>query len=512
MQQDQLKISPLKAINDLARENKIVAEYQLEKESGPAHAKVYSVRLRLGDKEYVGSDRSIKLAQRAAAQIALNDQTHLLSKDKSDKGINLSKHPTVTLNAWAAQNHIPIQYVLLDQHNVTTPNNISSNFPCIIFYYRLYLGQDLHFDGHDLSHQLARINCAYHALNFIRENEKSILKSLSSIQTQIQSKSPISIMYERAKQLGLSVQIKYNEPLTITYLIGEQYSAMGTGATKNAAKRIAAEQMLEILPLSSEVVKQKHIRKHGSQHKKFIEQKGSVSYSLTGQINPITRLYQIGRARDIKIEFNELENENDDKTFHFHVKFGDDDSADGYGKNKQIAKRSAAENLLSKLNPNLLESIDVATPASLPVGPIKSLLKRDENVNEQHEKKHVHFIEDELVEHEKKTIEHQSSITIKQQLINACQKLNLDIQYDDQLIADNEQCETILTLSKDDRILAKFRAHAPSVIRAQENVSLTAWRNLQQLFNGSIQLPKRKMKKRCRPAQTPIPVEQDNEH
>ncbi|CAF4309513.1 unnamed protein product, partial [Rotaria magnacalcarata] len=423
-----------------------------------------------------------------------------------------SKHPTVTLNAWAAQNHIPIQYVLLDQHSVTTPNNISSNFPCIIFYYRLYLGQDLHFDGHDLSHQLARINCAYHALNFIRENEKSILKSLSSIQTQIQSKSPISIMYERAKQLGLSVQIKYNEPLTITYLIGEQYSAMGTGATKNAAKRIAAEQMLEILPLSSEVVKQKHIRKHGSQHKKFIEQKGSVSYSLTGQINPITRLYQIGRARDIKIEFNELENENDDKTFHFHVKFGDDDSADGYGKNKQIAKRSAAENLLSKLNPNLLESIDVATPASLPVGPIKSLLKRDENVNEQHEKKHVHFIEDELVEHEKKTIEHQSSITIKQQLINACQKLNLDIQYDDQLIADNEQCETILTLSKDDRILAKFRAHAPSVIRAQENVSLTAWRNLQQLFNGSIQLPKRKMKKRCRPAQTPIPVEQDNEH
>ncbi|CAF5073431.1 unnamed protein product, partial [Rotaria socialis] len=64
---------------------------------------------------------------------------------------------------------------------------------------RLYLGQDLHFDGHDLSHQLARINCAYHALNFIRDNEKSILTSLSSLQTQIQSKSPISIMYERAK-------------------------------------------------------------------------------------------------------------------------------------------------------------------------------------------------------------------------------------------------------------------------------------------------------------------------
>ncbi|CAF4971091.1 unnamed protein product, partial [Rotaria socialis] len=78
----------------------------------------------------------------------------------------------------------------------------------------------------------------------------------------------------------------------------------GTGSTKHAAKQIAAEQMLEILPLPSEMDKQKHIRKHSSQHKKFIEQKGSVSYSLTEQINPITRLYQIGRARDIKIEFN----------------------------------------------------------------------------------------------------------------------------------------------------------------------------------------------------------------
>jgi hypothetical protein len=31
------------------------------------------MRLRLGEKDYIGVDRSIKLAQRAAAQIALND-------------------------------------------------------------------------------------------------------------------------------------------------------------------------------------------------------------------------------------------------------------------------------------------------------------------------------------------------------------------------------------------------------------------------------------------------------
>ena len=57
---------------------KISAEYHLEKESGPAHAKIYTIQLRLGDKQYTGVDRSIKLAQRAAAQNALEDQKSFL--------------------------------------------------------------------------------------------------------------------------------------------------------------------------------------------------------------------------------------------------------------------------------------------------------------------------------------------------------------------------------------------------------------------------------------------------
>ncbi|CAF2576009.1 unnamed protein product [Rotaria sp. Silwood2] len=323
-------------------------------------------------------------------------------------------------------------------------------------------------------------------------------------------------MYERAKQLGLTVQPEYNEPLTITYHIGEQYSTTGTGQTKHAAKQIAAERMLEILPLPTEndIQKQKHNRKHSNQHNKFIEQKGSSNYSVSEKINPITRLYQIARARNINIEFNELEYSISEKLFHFNVKFGENDFGNGYGKNKKLAKQSAAENLLSKLNPDILGSINISTSSLVPVQPIKSLLKREENLNkqqqqQQHEKKHVHFIEDEIIQHEKNTNNHQSSITIKQQLINACQKLNINIQYDDQIITnDNNQYETLLTLSKDDRLLAQFRANAPSLIRAQENVSLTAWKNLQQLFNGSVQIPKGTIKKRYRQLQTSIPVQQ----
>ncbi|CAF1200012.1 unnamed protein product [Rotaria sordida] len=515
MQQNSSKISSIKAIHDLARRNKIVAEYQLEKESGPAHAKIYTVRLHLGEKEYVGIDRSIKSAQRAAAQIALEDHKHLLAMNHSDKVINKPQSPTVILNTWAAQHHIPTRYILLHEQLQPSSNNLSWNRPHIIFYYRLHLGQHFYFDGYGSSRQQARIDCAYHALNFIHQNEKFILESLASKSTQIQSKSEISLMYERAKQLGLTVQIEYNEPLTITYHIGEQYSTTATGQTKNTAKQIAAEKMLEILPLPTEndKQKQKHNRKHTNQHKKFIEQKGSNNYSLSEKINPITRLYQIARARNINIEFTELENSTNEKNFHFHVKFGENDFADGYGKNKKLAKQSTAENLLSKLNPDILGLINISTSSSLPIQPIKSLLKRDENLNkqqqQQQEKKHVHFIDDEIIQHEKNTNNHQSSITIKQQLINACQKLNINIEYDDQTITNNtNQYETVLTLSKDDRLLAQFRANAPSLIRAQENVSLTAWQNLQQLFNGSIQIPKTTIKKRYRQLQTPISVQQ----
>ncbi|CAF2751967.1 unnamed protein product [Rotaria sp. Silwood2] len=184
MQQNLSKISPLKAIHDLARRNKIIAEYQLEKESGPAHAKIYTVRLRLDEKEYVGIDRSIKLAQRAAAQIALEDHKHILSRNHPDKETSKPQSPTVTLNTWAAQHHIPTQYVLLHEQIHLPSNNSSWNHPHIIFYYRLHLGQDLYFDGDGSSRQQARINCAYNALNFIHQNEKSTPISLPSKSTQ----------------------------------------------------------------------------------------------------------------------------------------------------------------------------------------------------------------------------------------------------------------------------------------------------------------------------------------
>lgn len=280
-------------------------------------------------------------------------------------------------------------------------------------------------------------------------------------------KSRISLMYERARQLGLPVRMEQPEPLTIIYQIGEEYSTTGIGSTKQLAKENAAEKMLEILPIPEEKGKTKSHRKYSSQHQKFIEQKGSTDYSSSERINPITRLYQIGRARNQEIQFTQMQTDDQKKTFHFHVKIGEDDSADGYAPNKQIAKRLAAENLLSKLNVPLPEPVHSIT---LPPPPKKGLLKREETVKTQHEKKHVHFLEDQ-------------SVRRKQQLSHACERLNLTIEYQEQMLVD--QFESILSLAKDDRLLAKFRGHGSDVDQAQENAAAAAWKNLHELFIGN---------------------------
>jgi hypothetical protein len=96
----------------------------------------------------------------------------------NSKWIYLLVHqsPTVALNTWTTQHHIPTRYVLLNEQHL--PPLV--NRPHIIFTYRLYVGHNLYFDGHGPSHQQARVNCAYHALNFIHQNQTLNMISPSS--------------------------------------------------------------------------------------------------------------------------------------------------------------------------------------------------------------------------------------------------------------------------------------------------------------------------------------------
>ncbi|CAF1610298.1 unnamed protein product, partial [Adineta ricciae] len=308
---------------------------------------------------------------------------------------------------------------------------------------------DFYFDGHGTTHQQARNNCAWNAFYFLRQTPQSPPSTPQS-NYPLSPTSKVSLMHERAKQLGLSVRVEIIDPFTVTYNLGEKYSAVGKGSNMYAAKQAAAEKMLKMVPLTS------------TQH----------------SINPITRIYQLAQARQVKVEFIQLSSR---ENFVFQLKFGENEIVEGIGKTKQLAKRSAAEILLEKLDPAV----------SLPPPPAKGLLKRDSNQeNLPKQEKHVHFVEEVIQKDEQTSPRHSlstNSFSNKQQLTETCQKLQIHIEYLDEMnqneISNSSRFQSTVSLSTPNRVLARFVGHGPSLLRAQENASSAAWNNFKQLFN-----------------------------
>ena len=60
-------------------------QYTLTDETGPAHNKTFFVKLKLGEEEYSASGPSIKKAQHAAAEVALQHSKHKRPPNKQPK-------------------------------------------------------------------------------------------------------------------------------------------------------------------------------------------------------------------------------------------------------------------------------------------------------------------------------------------------------------------------------------------------------------------------------------------
>ncbi|KAI9552256.1 hypothetical protein GHT06_022618 [Daphnia sinensis] len=113
------KKTPMCLVNELARHHKIHPQYRLTEESGPPHQKMFVVNLKLGDEQYTASGQSIKKAQHAAAELALQKTNFILPEpknkvkhpvsSKSDKPVT----PTVELNALAMKLNFPPVYTNL---------------------------------------------------------------------------------------------------------------------------------------------------------------------------------------------------------------------------------------------------------------------------------------------------------------------------------------------------------------------------------------------------------------
>lgn len=135
--------TPMCLVNELARFNKILHQYRLIGEQGPAHKKRFTVILKLGDEEYAAEGLSIKKAQHAAAKDAILKTAYKhppLKNTRQVKGVPAcSKNPsgnitpTVELNALAMKRGEPTVYNVISTTNPGThgmpPNGQYNNPP-----------------------------------------------------------------------------------------------------------------------------------------------------------------------------------------------------------------------------------------------------------------------------------------------------------------------------------------------------------------------------------------------
>ncbi|KAF7246381.1 hypothetical protein EYD10_07624 [Varanus komodoensis] len=111
--------TPMCLVNELARFNRIQPLYKLLNERGPAHAKMFTVQLTLGEQTWEAEGSSIKKAHHSAASKALHETTLSKPTPRPPKN-NVNNNPgsitpTVELNGLAMKRGEPAIYRPLDQ-------------------------------------------------------------------------------------------------------------------------------------------------------------------------------------------------------------------------------------------------------------------------------------------------------------------------------------------------------------------------------------------------------------
>uniref|UniRef100_A0A8C1X1P2 Double-stranded RNA-binding protein Staufen homolog 2 n=1 Tax=Cyprinus carpio TaxID=7962 RepID=A0A8C1X1P2_CYPCA len=362
--------TPMCLVNELARFNRIQPQYKLLNEKGPAHAKIFTVQLCLGNQVWESEGSSIKKAQHSAATKALTESVlprPLPRSPKADCNSNPgSITPTVELNGLAMKRGEPAIYRPLDpkpipnyraNYNFRGMFNQRYHYPVPkVFYVQLTVGNN-EFIGEGRTRQAARHNAAMKALQALKNEpipERPPQKKETEENSDV-SKSEISLVYEIALKRNLPVNfevLKESGPphmkSFLTRVTVGEFSAEGEGNSKKLSKKRAALsilQELKKLPVLPVVEKPKV---HYKKRPKTILKTGPEY----GQgMNPISRLAQIQQAKKEKEPEYMLLSERGmprRREFIMQVKVGTEVTT-GTGPNKKVAKRNAAEAMLLQL-------------------------------------------------------------------------------------------------------------------------------------------------------------------
>ncbi|NWW74598.1 STAU2 protein, partial [Climacteris rufus] len=366
--------TPMCLVNELARFNRIQPQYKLLNERGPAHAKMFTVQLTLGEQTWEAEGSSIKKAQHAAASKALNETTLPKPTPRPPKN-NVNNNPgsitpTVELNGLAMKRGEPAIYRPLDpkpipnyRANYNFRGMYNQRYHCPvpkIFYVQLTVGNS-EFFGEGKTRQAARHNAAMKALQALQnepipeklpqngeagkesEEDKDANKSEISVVFEIALKRNIPVSFEVIKESGPPHMKSFVTRVTV----GE-FTAEGEGNSKKLSKKRAAMAVLQELKKLPPLPVIEKPKLYFKKRPKTILKTGPEY----GQgMNPISRLAQIQQAKKEKEPEYVLLSERGmprRREFVMQVKVGNDITT-GTGPNKKIAKRNAAEAMLLQL-------------------------------------------------------------------------------------------------------------------------------------------------------------------
>ncbi|XP_051468739.1 double-stranded RNA-binding protein Staufen homolog 2 isoform X2 [Apus apus] len=366
--------TPMCLVNELARFNRIQPQYKLLNERGPAHAKMFTVQLTLGEQTWEAEGSSIKKAQHGAASKALNETTLPKPTPRPPKN-NVNNNPgsitpTVELNGLAMKRGEPAIYRPLDpkpipnyRANYNFRGMYNQRYHCPvpkIFYVQLTVGNS-EFFGEGKTRQAARHNAAMKALQALQnepipekipqngepgkesEEDKDANKSEISVVFEIALKRNIPVSFEVIRESGPPHMKSFVTRVTV----GE-FTAEGEGNSKKLSKKRAAMAVLQELKKLPPLPVIEKPKLYFKKRPKTILKTGPEY----GQgMNPISRLAQIQQAKKEKEPEYVLLSERGmprRREFVMQVKVGNEITT-GTGPNKKIAKRNAAEAMLLQL-------------------------------------------------------------------------------------------------------------------------------------------------------------------
>ncbi|MGH0145718.1 UNVERIFIED_CONTAM: hypothetical protein FKN15_024669 [Acipenser sinensis] len=384
--------TPMCLVNELARFNKIQPEYKLLSEQGPAHSKVFSVRLTLNEHYWEAEGTSIKKSQHAAAARALAETT--LPKPSVRPPRNTGKNPdsvtyTVELNALCMKLGKKPTYRPIDSYHGMRPNfnyNVRAPGPYPRYYYpfspvgpvlyqmEVSIGEQL-FNGKGRTRQAAKHDAAAKALKALQkepllekdlENDKAVmfspvLSSTDSVTHTVELNAlcmklgkkptyrPIDSYHGMRPNFNYNVRApgpypRYYYPFSpvgpvlyqMEVSIGEQLFN-GKGRTRQAAKHDAAAKALKALQKEPLL-------------EKDLEVNGEESSNENLNKSEISQVFEIALKRNMPVNFEVLRETGPPhmKSFVMKVSVGNF-SGDGEGKSKKIAKKNAAAAVLEEL-------------------------------------------------------------------------------------------------------------------------------------------------------------------